>query len=147
MDGALAPLVYPMVASSAPAASEAAAAGGGDPFPAAPTLYRVAGAPRVALGECATLGTSRSLKRVGGGAGGAQAAAVEGQPSIARGAGLPSAPVCGPLTTGYKLTFGPFDADACGSYLFTSDLSAKPFNTSQVVREPLNFNVDVTGCS
>lgn len=129
MDGAVTPLVF------------LSADAGAAPLPATPTIYRVASAPRVPLGECAVLGASRTLKKEG------SQYAVEGQPTQAAGSGLPSTAVCGDVSEVYTLTFGPFAADACGRYVFMSDLSAKPYNTSQAVKSPMNFDVDVRGCS
>jgi len=131
MDGAITPLVY-LGAESA------------TPLPAQPAVYRVAGAPRVPLGECAVLGATRSL-RLGG-----SNSALEGQPrtssSQTRGA-LPADPVCGSYSTSIPMTFGPFTASQCGEYRFSSTVSAKPFNTTRSARGSLSFAVEVTDCS
>jgi hypothetical protein len=144
MDGSVAPLVFAAVPSGAAAGAAAAAAA--VPLPAEATIYRVANAPRVALGECAVLGASRTLRKQGA------AYAVEGQPSTppahgSSSSGLPSTPVCSSLSTTFPMRFGPFGADGCGSYTFSGDVSARPSNSSSVVRDAMSFAVQVGGCS
>lgn len=126
MDGAILPLV-------------AVEPGSTTLLPADPGIYKTAGAPRDTQGNCATFGASASLTKVG------STAMVQGQPARS-GATFPSTPICRTSSTSYTLTFGPFKADACGSYKFESDLSADYVNSPAWQSVPLNFDVEVTGC-
>lgn len=135
MDGAITPLVYVSGNSSTP------------PLPAKPTTYRIANAPRVEMGQCATLSASQSLRQEGGD-GADSAGAVEGQPRLSDGqVPIPTRPVCNSLSTSSVLTFGPFKSTQCGSYMFQGTVSARPYNASRSVRASAGFPVDVTGCS
>jgi hypothetical protein len=136
MDGAITPLVYVTPESQ-------------DPLPTMPTVYRVAGAPRVPLGDCATLGASRSLRKDG------SDALVEGQPTSK--SALPSTPVCSDFETSFEMTFGPFSNRQCGKYVFTGDFSARPVtksvngstpvpDTARAARGNVTFAVQVNGC-
>jgi hypothetical protein len=140
MDGAITPLVY--LTDTSPTA-----------LPAEPAPYRVAGAPRVALGECAVLGASRSLRQEGA------TAAVEGQPSFKERSALPAAPVCEDYSTTFDMTFGPFGPSQCGRYDFRGSVTATPVTGEQgagaaaagaeglkSAKGDLSFAVVVSGC-
>jgi hypothetical protein len=138
MDGAITPLVYVTPESQ-------------DPLPTMPTVYRVAGAPRVSLGDCAVLGASRSLRKDG------SDAVVEGQPKSKSRTELPSTPVCSDLETSFDMTLGPFSNRQCGNYVFTGDFAARPVtksvngstpvtDTARAARGNITFGLEVTGC-
>lgn len=137
MGGAITPLVYLSADSTVP-------------LPALTETYRVAGAPRVPVGECAVLGASRSLRKQGG-----TSAAVEGQPSSSGKDALPAQPVCSDFSTTLPMTFGPFGSSQCGRYQFTGIVTATPVATpaglqgvegAKRARAKVSFDVDVTGC-
>lgn len=133
MDGAITSLVYPTVSSQAP-------------LPAMPALYKVAGASRVPVGECAVLATSMSLRKAGA------TSAVEGQPASTASQALPSQAICSDLSTSFDLTFGPFGASQCGRYRFAGSVTATPvaapegLEGARPAKADLAFGVDVTGC-
>lgn len=136
MGGAIAPLVYLSEDSTAP-------------LPALTDTYKVAGAPRVPVGECVVLGTSRSLRNQG------TSAAVEGQPSSKAKDALPAQPVCSDFSTTLPMTFGPFGSSQCGRYQFTGIVTATPVANpaglqgvegAKRARADVSFDVDVTGC-
>jgi hypothetical protein len=119
------------------------------PLPAMPALYKVAGAPRVPVGECAALSTSMALRRAGA------TSAVEGQPASTASQALPAQPICSDLSTSFDLTFGPFGASQCGRYRFAGSVTVTPVAAPEGVEglEPARpakadvaFGVDVTGC-
>jgi hypothetical protein len=136
MDGAITSLVYPSESSLAA-------------LPAMPALYKVAGASRVPVGDCASLATSMALR-------GANAtSAVEGQPASTASQALPAQPICSDLSTSFDLTFGPFGASQCGRYRFAGSVTATPaaapagvegLELARPAKADLVFGVDVTGC-
>lgn len=127
MDGAVVPLVY-------------VKRGSNTPLPAEPGVYRTAKAPRNVIGSCVQVGTSRTLTKEG------SVSPLAGQPVVRQGGGLPTTPVCETSSANWMLTFGPFKPSECGSYSFSSDLSADLTNTADWERSKLEFNIEVEGC-
>jgi hypothetical protein len=127
MDGFVLPVVYSPADKSVP-------------LPAEPGMFKLsASSPRSIIGECVQVGSSRALTPAGGGS------AIPGQP-VRKSMGLPSTPLCRTTRARYDLVFGPFSPTACGSYSFTSDLSADLTNTPAWERKEQTFGVQVTGC-
>lgn len=126
MDGAVTALVY-------------AAPGSNTPLPNFPIIYSTAKAPRNSIGDCVTVGSSRSMTKEG------SVAALAGQPSRS-GSGLPATPVCRTLSGNFTYTFGPFEDSQCGTYDFIADLSADLTNSPALETSDLKFKVQVVGC-
>jgi hypothetical protein len=126
MDGPVMPLVYVERGSSTP-------------LPVTPIIFATANAPRNRVGDCATVGSSRSLTKAG------SIAAVAGQPSRS-GPGLPGTPVCTSVSGNFTYTFGPFEASQCGDYTLNADLSAEMTNSPAWETAALTRKVQVVGC-
>jgi hypothetical protein len=113
--------------------------GSNSPLPVTPFIYSAANAPRNSIGDCVTVGSSRSLTKEG------SVAALAGQPSRV-GTGLPATPICRSVSGNFTYTFGPFEPSQCGDYAFNADLSADLTNSPAWETTDLDFKVQVTGC-
>jgi hypothetical protein len=113
--------------------------GSDTPLPVTPIIYSAANAPRNSIGDCVTVGSSRSLTKEG------SVAALAGQPTQA-GTGVPATPICRSVSGNFSYTFGPFEANQCGDYAFKADLSADLTNSPAWETTDLDFQVTVDGC-
>lgn len=126
MDGAVVALVY-------------VDRGSNTPLPTTPGLYKTAKAPVNFEGDCVRVGASRALTQQG------SVVALAGQPSW-NGSGLPTTPICQTASANTTFVFGPFTAGQCGTYAFSTDLSADLTNSPKFENAQLSFGLKVEGC-